>query len=108
MRTEAFGPVIAVGRIATMDEGLREANAAGGALNAGVFTQDIDLALSLADELDAGCVIVNASNAWRIDTMPFGGTGKSGFGREGVHAMVNELTMTKTVVIRHRSAALGG
>jgi acyl-CoA reductase-like NAD-dependent aldehyde dehydrogenase len=108
MRAEAFGPVIAVGRIATMAEGLREANAAGGALNAGVFTQDIDLALALADELDAGCVIVNASNAWRIDTMPFGGTGKSGFGREGVHAMVNELTTTKTVVIRRREPSLDG
>jgi acyl-CoA reductase-like NAD-dependent aldehyde dehydrogenase len=107
MRTEAFGPVIAVGRIASMAEGVREANAAGGALNAGVFTQDIDLALALADELDVGCVIVNASNAWRVDTMPFGGTGTSGFGREGVHAMVDELTTTKTVVVRRRPPALG-
>jgi len=90
-----------------MAEGVREANAVGGALNAGVFTQDIDLALALADELDAGCVIVNASNAWRVDTMPFGGTGTSGFGREGVHAMVGELTTTKTVVIRRRAPSLG-
>ena len=108
MRTEAFGPVIAVGRISNLAEGLREANAAGGALNAGVFTQDIDVALALADDLDAGCVIINASNAWRIDTMPFGGTGKSGFGREGVQAMVNELTTTKTVVIRRRTPNLAG
>jgi acyl-CoA reductase-like NAD-dependent aldehyde dehydrogenase len=108
MRTEAFGPVIAVGRVTSMAEGLREANAAGGALNAGVFTSDIDLALELADQLDAGCVIINASNAWRIDTMPFGGTGKSGFGREGVHAMVSELTTTKTVVIRRRTPSLDG
>jgi acyl-CoA reductase-like NAD-dependent aldehyde dehydrogenase len=107
MRNEAFGPVIAVARITSMDEGLREANAAGGALNAGVFTQDIDLALALADDLDAGSVIINGSNAWRIDTMPFGGTGTSGFGREGVHAMVNELTTTKTVVIRRRKPDSG-
>jgi acyl-CoA reductase-like NAD-dependent aldehyde dehydrogenase len=106
MRNEAFGPVIAIARVASLEEGLREANAAGGALNAGVFTQDIDLALALADDLDAGCVIINGSNAWRIDTMPFGGTGTSGFGREGVHAMVNELTTTKTVVIRRRALGL--
>lgn len=102
MRREVFGPVIAVARIDDMAEGVRGANASGGGLHAGVFTRDVDLALSLADELDAGGVIVNGSNAWRIDTMPFGGTGKSGFGREGIRAMVEEITAPKTVVIRRR------
>jgi len=83
-----------------MAEGVAEANAAGGALHAGVFTQDIDLALSLADDLDAGGVIINGANAWRIDNMPYGGTGHSGFGREGVRSMVEEITAPKVVVIR--------
>lgn len=102
LREEVFGPVIAVARIADMAEGVREANAAGGALHVGVFTRDIDLALTLADELDAGGVIINGSNAWRIDNMPYGGTGASGFGREGVRSMVAELTAPKTVVIRRK------
>ncbi len=100
LRSEVFGPVIAVSRIDDMAEGVAEANAAGGALHAGVFTQDIDLALSLADDLDAGGVIINGSNAWRIDNMPYGGTGHSGFGREGVRSMVEEITAPKVVVIR--------
>jgi acyl-CoA reductase-like NAD-dependent aldehyde dehydrogenase len=100
LRSEVFGPVIAVARIDDMAEGVAEANAAGGALHAGVFTQDIDLALSLADDLDAGGVIINGSNAWRIDNMPYGGTGHSGFGREGVRSMVEEITSPKVVVIR--------
>ena len=100
LRSEVFGPVIAVARIDEMADGVAEANAAGGALHAGVFTQDIDLALSLADDLDAGGVIINGANAWRIDNMPYGGTGHSGFGREGVRSMVEEITAPKVVVIR--------
>ena len=106
LRREVFGPVLAVARIDGMAEGVREVNSVGGALNVGVFTRDIDLALSLADEVDAGGVIINGSNAWRIDNMPFGGTGKAGLGREGVRAMVEEITAPKVIVIR-RHAGLG-
>jgi acyl-CoA reductase-like NAD-dependent aldehyde dehydrogenase len=104
LRQEIFGPVIAVAPIDDMAQGVRDANAVGGALQAGVFTRDIDLALALADDLKAGSVIINGSNAWRIDTMPFGGTGHSGFGREGVRWMVEELTAPKVVVIRRGRA----
>jgi aldehyde dehydrogenase (NAD+) len=100
LRQEVFGPVVAVMRIRDMTEGIDEANAVGGALHVGVFTRDIDLALNLADELDAGGVIINGSNAWRIDNMPYGGTGLSGFGREGVRAMIEEITASKVIVIR--------
>jgi len=101
LRREVFGPVIAVAKIATLSEGVREANAVGGALHVGVFTRDIDVALSMADEIDAGGVIVNGSN------MPYGGVGTSGFGREGVRYRVEEITDRKVIVIRHRPG-LGG
>jgi acyl-CoA reductase-like NAD-dependent aldehyde dehydrogenase len=48
-------------------------------------------------------VIINGSNAWRVDQMPYGGVGKSGFGREGIHAMVEEYTETKIIVVRRHS-----
>jgi acyl-CoA reductase-like NAD-dependent aldehyde dehydrogenase len=106
MRREVFGPIIAVVKVDSLAEALPEANSIGGMLQAGVFTRDVDLALTLADRLDAGSVIVNASNAWRIDSMPFGGTGQAGSGREGVRAMVMEITTTKNIVLRHRPVAL--
>lgn len=106
MRGEVFGPIIAVAKVGSLAEALAEANSVGGMLQAGVFTRDVDLALSVADELDAGGVIVNGSNAWRIDSMPFGGTGQAGSGREGVRAMVTEITTTKNIVIRQRQAVL--
>lgn len=106
MRREVFGPVIAVARVGSLGEALPEANSIGGMLQAAVFTADVDLALTLAGELDAGSVIVNGSNAWRIDSMPFGGTGMAGSGREGVRAMVYEITTTRNTVIRHRPVSL--
>jgi aldehyde dehydrogenase (NAD+) len=100
LRTEAFGPVMVAVCVDRLEDAVDEANAVGGALQVGVFTRDLDRALGLADLLDAGSVIVNGSNAWRIDTMPFGGTGVAGSGREGVRWMVEELTQTKVVVLR--------
>ncbi|QEC49714.1 aldehyde dehydrogenase family protein [Baekduia soli] len=102
LRREIFGPVIAVAAVGSLEEAVAETNAVGGALHVGLFTQDIDIALTLADQVNAGGVIVNGANAWRIDNMPYGGTGTSGFGREGVRAMVEELTDRKVVVLRHR------
>lgn len=102
LRREVFGPVIAVSRVGDLAEAVRQSNSAGGALHVGVFTRDIDAALDLFDDLDAGGVIVNGSNAWRVDNMPYGGTGNSGFGREGVRYMVEEITERKTLVIRRR------
>ncbi len=103
MRREAFGPVIAVASVDTLDDAVGEANAVGGAIHVGVFTSNIETAFRLADDLHAGGIIINGSNAWRVDQMPYGGVGKSGFGREGIHAMVEEYTETKVIVVRRHS-----
>jgi acyl-CoA reductase-like NAD-dependent aldehyde dehydrogenase len=106
-RREAFGPVIAVARVDTLEEAVDETNAVDGALLAGLYTRDIDAALTLADAIEAGGVIVNGPTSWRVDHMPYGGVGASGFGREGVEAMVREYTQPKVVVVRHRPQSLG-
>ena len=102
MRREAFGPVVAVAPVDALDEAVAEANAIGGAIHTGVFTTNLETALRLADEVEAGGVIINGSNAWRVDQMPYGGVGKSGFGREGVRSMVEEYTEPKVIVIRRQ------
>jgi acyl-CoA reductase-like NAD-dependent aldehyde dehydrogenase len=107
-RREAFGPVVAVARCASLAAAVEEVNAVDGAILAGVYTQDIDAALSLADAIDAGGVIVNGPTSWRVDHMPYGGVGTSGFGREGVEAMIAEYTQEKVIVIRHKPARLEG
>jgi acyl-CoA reductase-like NAD-dependent aldehyde dehydrogenase len=105
-RREAFGPVIAAAPVDSLEEAVRETNAVDGAIHAGVYTRDLDRALTLADRIHAGGVIVNGPSAWRVDQMPYGGVGRSGFGREGIEAMVGEYTEPKVVVVRHRPADL--
>lgn len=100
MRKEVFGPVVAVAPVDSADEAIAEMNAVSGAIHHGVYTADLDLALHLCDEIHAGGVIVNGPGTWRVDSMPYGGTGTSGFGREGVRYAVEEYTEPKVIVIR--------
>ena len=68
-------------------------------LVAGVFTRDLDRALSTFARLMAGQVFVNEWFAGGIET-PFGGVKRSGFGREkGQEALRNYVT-TKNVAVR--------
>lgn len=102
MRVEAFGPVVALAPVDSMAEAVAETNAVDGAIHVGIYTNDLDLALTVADKVRAGGVIINGPSAWRVDQMPYGGVGTSGFGREGVRAMIAEYTEPKVLVIRHR------
>lgn len=104
---EAFGPVVAVVPFETLAEAVEATNAVPGAIHAGVYTSDLDVALTVADAIRAGAVIVNGPSSWRVDHMPYGGVGESGFGREGIRAMVGEYTEPKVLIIRHRIASLG-
>ena len=47
--------------------------------------------------LAVGAVIVNDSTDYRLDVMPFGGTKKSGIGREGIRFACEEMTETRVV-----------
>ena len=43
-------------------------------LMAGVFTQDVNNAMKVAEELDCGGVVINDSSDYRLDAMPFCGS----------------------------------
>jgi acyl-CoA reductase-like NAD-dependent aldehyde dehydrogenase len=100
MRNEVFGPVVAVSPVDSIDEAIREMNAVSGAIHHGVYTSNIDTAMRMCDELRAGGVIVNGPGTWRVDHMPYGGTGTSGFGREGVRFAIEEFTEPKVIIVR--------
>ncbi len=100
MRNEIFGPVVAVCAVDSADEAIAEMNAVSGAIHHGVYTANIDTAFRMADEIRAGGVIINGPGTWRVDHMPYGGTGTSGFGREGVRFAVEEYTEPKVIVVR--------
>lgn len=97
---EIFGPVLSVLDFADIDEGLRIANDSRFGLVAAVWTRDIDRALWLAREIEAGQVFINTYGAGGGVEMPFGGWKHSGFGREKGLEAVREYTQTKTVAAR--------
>ena len=96
--TEVFGPVLSVTPFATDAEALHLANGTDYGLVAGLFTQDITAAMNLTRRLRAGQVFVNEWFAGGVET-PFGGVGKSGYGREKGREALFNYVQTKNVAI---------
>ena len=80
-REELFGPVAQVYRVQSEDEAIELANDTPFGLGSYVMTTDPDQAARVADRIDAGMVYVNIVGADAAE-LPFGGTKRSGFGRE--------------------------
>jgi glyceraldehyde-3-phosphate dehydrogenase (NADP+) len=68
-------------------------------LQAGVFTNDLKKTFQAYETLDVGGVIANDIPTFRIDHMPYGGVKQSGFGREGIHYAIEEMTELKLLAL---------
>jgi acyl-CoA reductase-like NAD-dependent aldehyde dehydrogenase len=95
---EAFGPVAAIEKVKSFDNGLENINNSKYGLQAGVFTKDIERMKQAFNILEVGGVIINNVPAFRIDTMPYGGIKSSGLGREGVKYAMEDMTEPKLIV----------
>jgi succinate-semialdehyde dehydrogenase / glutarate-semialdehyde dehydrogenase len=80
-REELFGPVAQVYRVSSEDEAVALANDTPFGLGSYLMTNDPEQAERVADKIDAGMVYVNIVGADGAE-LPFGGTKRSGFGRE--------------------------
>lgn len=95
---EAFAPVVIVEPYDSFEAVIERVNSSRYGLQVGVFTDD-EKKINLAYErLEAGGVIINNTNTFRIDTMPYGGVKDSGFGREGVLWAMEEMCEPKVLV----------
>ncbi len=98
---EVFGPVAPLVAFNQVDEAVMGANHSPYGLQAAVFTRDISRAFDIAYRLQAGGVIVNWSSALRLENLPFGGVKLSGYGREGLHDTLEEMTYQKTIIVHN-------
>ncbi|WP_136065335.1 5-carboxymethyl-2-hydroxymuconate semialdehyde dehydrogenase [Modicisalibacter radicis] len=79
---EIFGPVLTAIAFKDEDEALKIANDTQYGLSAYLWTNDLDRAMRLTDELEAGMMWVNSENVRHLPA-PFGGVKASGIGRDG-------------------------
>ena len=92
-REELFGPVATVYKVTNDDDALELANDTDFGLGGAVFSKDEERAAKIAQRLDVGMSNVNTP-AGEGAEIPFGGTKRSGFGRElgpyGMDEFVNK------------------
>ena len=82
VREETFGPTVTVARVADLDEGVRLANASRYGLGSAVFARNKKAAMAAARSLHSGMTAVNSVISFAgVPSLPFGGSGDSGFGR---------------------------
>lgn len=98
---EAFAPIVIINSFKDFDEAIEEVNNSRYGLQAGVFTNQVDLAFQAAKALHVGGVMINDIPTFRVDHMPYGGVKDSGFGREGIKYAIEELTELKLISFNH-------
>ncbi|MAO91114.1 MAG: aldehyde dehydrogenase family protein [Rhodospirillaceae bacterium] len=100
-REEMFGPIAAVQRIESYEEGLAVANDTDYGLVAGIFTASLARATHFRRHIQTGCVTVNLPTAGTDYHVPFGGRKNSSSGpREQGRAAAEFYTQVKTAYIR--------
>ncbi|MEU7212627.1 aldehyde dehydrogenase family protein [Streptomyces sp. NPDC044989] len=92
---ETFGPLAALAVARDDEDAVRLANATAYGLGLSVWTADAARGVDLARRITSGAAFVNAVVA-SDPRLPFGGTKRSGYGRELATAGIREFTNTRT------------
>ncbi len=93
---ELFGPAAVIYRVADATEAVNLANSSSFGLGSAVYSADPERAAEVADMLDTGMVWINSPTGSMAD-LPFGGTKRSGVGRELGPEGINEFVNKKLI-----------
>ena len=97
---EIFGPVLAVLKVASLDEAIRVNNDVPYGLSSSLYTRDVNAAFRAMGELDTGITYVNAPTIGAEAHLPFGGVKQTGNGhREGGWEVYDFYSETKVVYV---------
>lgn len=100
---EVFGAAVVVLRYEDFDDVLDVCNQSRFGLQAGLFTRDVRRIFTAWRRLEVGGLVVNGTSNFRLDHVPFGGVKDSGIGRESPRWMIDDYTVTKTLILRGTS-----
>lgn len=95
---EVFAPIVIINKVEAVEEAMEQVNDSRYGLQAGIYTDNVHTALTAAENLHVGGVMINDIPTFRVDNMPYGGVKESGMGREGIKYAVEEMTELKLVV----------
>jgi acyl-CoA reductase-like NAD-dependent aldehyde dehydrogenase len=95
-REEIFGPVVTVTRFGDEDEAVSIVNESEYGLTTAIYSADTTRAFRVARRIDVGMVFINNYFRGVLGT-PFGGTKRSGYGREHAIETLREFGYTKMV-----------
>ena len=95
---ELFGPVACIIKAANEFEAIEIANETAFGLGASIWTKDIEKGEILMQQLNAGSVFLNSMVKSDV-SMPFGGIGNSGYGRELGDFGLKEFCNVKSYII---------
>ncbi|WP_328988562.1 aldehyde dehydrogenase family protein [Kribbella sp. NBC_01245] len=105
VREETFGPTLTITRVDSLDEAVRLANGGKYGLGSAIFSRSRKTAMDVARRLRTGMTSINGVQSFAmVPSLPFGGTGDSGFGRIHGPDGLKEFTRPKAVT-RHRFKA---
>lgn len=96
MTQEPFGPVAPIVRFDDIDQVIAKANSLPFGLSSYVFTNSLQIATRVSNELEAGMVNINHFGSALPET-PFGGIKESGIGSEGGSETFDGYLVTKFV-----------
>ncbi len=99
-REEVFGPVMVMLTFDDDDQAVAIANGTGYGLVSSIWTHELSRAHRFAKRIRAGQVYVNTYGVGGGAELPFGGFGKSGFGREKGFEGLNSYLQTKNVCVK--------
>lgn len=96
---EVFAPIISIMPFTREEDVIKWANDTEFGLQAGIFTNNINRALRVAEQLETGGVWINEVSVKRYDHIPYGGVKKSGVGKEGIQYSIEGMTELKFIGI---------
>lgn len=94
---EVFGPVICLIKVKTIEEAIEIANDTAYGLGASIYSENVSLAQEIARSIESGMVYINKQVSSSPD-LPFGGTKRSGYGRELSKEGISEFINKKLIL----------